>query len=130
MGIFELACLAESTPPGLNASSTVTTRTSPAQVGSPNPLSVCTQPENIFLYILAFFFLSEEVQWMVFRLARLDQVIGETVREHLFFLPQPIDTLNLMAAYEHLPQRFNHVTPQQRHLANPGEVLLEKFLNH
>ncbi|KAJ5460952.1 uncharacterized protein N7458_002504, partial [Penicillium daleae] len=33
-------------------------------------------------------FFKEEVYWVEFRLARLDQLTGETIREYLFFLPR------------------------------------------
>ena len=53
----------------------------------PDPLSVSTRTEDFFLYMSAFF-LSEEVHWVEFRLARLHQLSGEMVGEHLFFLPR------------------------------------------
>ena len=53
----------------------------------PNPLSVSTQPEDIFLYMSAFF-LSEEVHWAEFRHARFDRITGGMIGEHLFFLPR------------------------------------------
>jgi hypothetical protein len=34
------------------------------------------------------FFLAEEIHWVEFRLARLDQTTGDMVGEHLFFLPR------------------------------------------
>ena len=57
----------------------------------PHPLSISTLADDLFLYISAFF-LSEEVYWVEFRLARFDQSTGETVAEHLFFLPR-IETM-------------------------------------
>ncbi|CAG7960604.1 unnamed protein product [Penicillium salamii] len=53
----------------------------------PHPLSISTLTDDLFLYISAFF-PSEEVYWIEFRLARVDQSTGETVAEHLLFLPR------------------------------------------
>ena len=53
----------------------------------PDPLSAFTQSEDIFLFMSAFF-LKEEIRWVEVRLARLDQVTGDMIREHLFFLPR------------------------------------------
>jgi hypothetical protein len=57
----------------------------------PHPLSASTLADDIFLYMSAFF-LSRDVYWVEFRLARFDQSTDETVREHLFFLPR-IETM-------------------------------------
>ncbi|KAK9847506.1 hypothetical protein MYU51_018675 [Penicillium brevicompactum] len=57
----------------------------------PHPLSASTLADDLFLYISAYF-PSEEVYWVEFRLARFDQSTGETVAEHLFFLPR-IETM-------------------------------------
>jgi hypothetical protein len=53
----------------------------------PDPLSALTQSEDIFLFMSAFF-LAEEIYWVEFRLARLDQITGDMIGEHLFFLPR------------------------------------------
>jgi hypothetical protein len=53
----------------------------------PDPLSISTLADDIFLYMSAFF-LCDEVYWVEFRLARFDQLTSETVGEHLFFLPR------------------------------------------
>ena len=53
----------------------------------PDPLSVSTQSEDIFLFMSAFF-LREEIHWVEVRLARLDQITGDMIGEHLFFLPR------------------------------------------
>ena len=53
----------------------------------PDPLSFATQADDLFLYMSAFF-LFEEVYWVELRLARFHQLTGETVGEHLFFLPR------------------------------------------
>jgi hypothetical protein len=53
----------------------------------PDPLAMSTQPEDIFLHLSAFF-LSEHIHWVEFRLTRLDQVTGNMIGEHLFFLPR------------------------------------------
>jgi hypothetical protein len=53
----------------------------------PDPLSIFTLADDLFLYMSAFFLL-EEVYWVEFRLARFDQSTGETVGEHIFFLPR------------------------------------------
>jgi hypothetical protein len=53
----------------------------------PDPLSLATQADDLFLYMSAFF-LFEEVFWVELRLARFHQLTGETVGEHLFFLPR------------------------------------------
>jgi hypothetical protein len=53
----------------------------------PHPLSISTLADDLFLYMSAFF-LCDEVCWVEFRLARFDQSTGETVGEHLFFLPR------------------------------------------
>ena len=34
------------------------------------------------------FFLTEEIHWVEVRLARLDQITGDMIGEHLFFLPR------------------------------------------
>ena len=34
------------------------------------------------------FFLAEEIRWVEVRLARFDQVTGDMIGEHLFFLPR------------------------------------------
>ncbi|KAI3286517.1 hypothetical protein DTO002I6_8188 [Penicillium roqueforti] len=52
-----------------------------------HPLSISTQADDLFLYISAYF-PSDEVYWVEFRLARFDQSTGETVAEHLLFLPR------------------------------------------
>lgn len=57
----------------------------------PHPLSTSTLADDLFLYISAYF-PSEEVYWVEFRLARVDQSTGETEGEHLFFLPR-IETI-------------------------------------
>ena len=53
----------------------------------PDPLSLSTRPDDLFIYMSAFF-LSEEVYWMEMRLARFDQLTGEMLWERLFFLPR------------------------------------------
>lgn len=53
----------------------------------PDPLSFATQADDLFLYMSAFFLL-KEVYWVELRLARFHQLTGETVGEHLFFLPR------------------------------------------
>jgi hypothetical protein len=58
----------------------------------PHPLSTSTLADDLFLYISAFF-PSDEVYWVEFRLARLDQSTSETVGEHLFFLPRVETTM-------------------------------------
>jgi hypothetical protein len=58
----------------------------------PHPLSISTLTDDLFLYISAFF-PSDEVYWVEFRLARLDQSTSETVGEHLFFLPRVETTM-------------------------------------
>ncbi|CAG7976694.1 unnamed protein product [Penicillium salamii] len=57
----------------------------------PHPLSISTRADDLFLYISAHS-PSEEVYWVEFRLARVDQSTDETVGEHLFFLPR-IETM-------------------------------------
>jgi hypothetical protein len=52
-----------------------------------DPLAVSTQPEDIFLHLSAFC-LSEQIRWVEFRLTSLDQVTGDMIGEHLFFLPR------------------------------------------
>ncbi|KAJ5982582.1 hypothetical protein N7451_012682 [Penicillium sp. IBT 35674x] len=52
----------------------------------PDPLALSTQPEDLFLH-LSEFCLSEQIHWVEFRLTHLDQVTGEMIGEHLFFLP-------------------------------------------
>ena len=56
-----------------------------------HPLSISTLPDDLFLYVSAYFPF-EEVYWIEFRLARVDQSTGETVGEHIFFLPR-IETM-------------------------------------
>lgn len=74
-------------PTWSNASSTLTTRTSRGfKWTGPDSLSIYTRTD-IFLYMSAFL-LSEEVHWVEFRLARLDQITGEAVGEHQFLLPR------------------------------------------
>ena len=53
----------------------------------PDPLSVSTQSEDIFRF-MSVFFLTEEIYWVEFRLARLDQFTGDMIGEHRFFLPR------------------------------------------
>ncbi|KAJ5148264.1 hypothetical protein N7526_001616 [Penicillium atrosanguineum] len=53
----------------------------------PDPLSVSTQSEDLFLFISKFF-LTEEIHWVEFRLARLDRITGDMIGEHRFFLPR------------------------------------------
>jgi len=53
----------------------------------PDPLAASTQPEDIFLHLSAFC-LSEQIHWVEFRLTRLDQVTGDMIGEHMFFLPR------------------------------------------
>ncbi|CAG8140906.1 unnamed protein product [Penicillium nalgiovense] len=53
----------------------------------PDPLSFSTLADDLFLY-LSTFFLAEEVYRVEFRLARFDQLTGERVGEHMFFLPR------------------------------------------
>ena len=53
----------------------------------PHPLSISTLPDDLFLYVSAYF-PSDEVYWVEFRLARVDQSTDETAGEHLFFLPR------------------------------------------
>ena len=53
----------------------------------PDPLSVSTQSEDIFRF-MSVFFLTEEIHWVEFRLAQLDQFTGDMIGEHLFFLPR------------------------------------------
>jgi hypothetical protein len=50
-------------------------------------LSVSTQANDIFLYMSAFLF-PAEVHWIEFRLVRFDRISGESIGEHLFFLPR------------------------------------------
>jgi hypothetical protein len=52
----------------------------------PDPLSMSTQASDIFLYISAFAF-PKEVQWIEFRLVRLDRNSRESTGVHLFFSP-------------------------------------------
>jgi hypothetical protein len=68
----------------------------------PHPLSTSTLADDLFLYISAFF-PSDEVYWVELRLARLDQSTGETVGEHLFFLPRVETTMgNLLRMREQM----------------------------
>ncbi|KAJ5117620.1 hypothetical protein N7448_011252 [Penicillium atrosanguineum] len=53
----------------------------------PDPLSVSTQSEDIFRFMSGFL-LTEEIHWVEFRLARLDQITGDMIGEHRFFLPR------------------------------------------
>lgn len=53
----------------------------------PDPLSVSTQSEDIFRF-MSVFFLTEEIHWVEFRLARLDQFTEDMIGEHRFFLPR------------------------------------------
>jgi hypothetical protein len=53
----------------------------------PDPLSMSTQASDMFLYMSAFAF-PKEVQWIEFRLVRLDQNSRESTGEHLFFSPR------------------------------------------
>jgi hypothetical protein len=53
----------------------------------PDPLALSTQPEEIFLYLSAFY-LSERIHWVEFRLTRLDLITGDMIGEHMFFLPR------------------------------------------
>ncbi|KAJ5128053.1 hypothetical protein N7448_008832 [Penicillium atrosanguineum] len=53
----------------------------------PDPLSVSTQSEDLFLFISKIF-LTEEIHWVEFRLARLDRITGDMIGEHRFFLPR------------------------------------------
>jgi len=53
----------------------------------PDPLSMSTQASDLFLYMSAFTF-PKEVHWVEFRLVPFDQKSGESIGEHLFFLPR------------------------------------------
>ncbi|CAG8879691.1 unnamed protein product [Penicillium salamii] len=53
----------------------------------PDPLSMSTQPSDMFFYMSAFAF-PIEVHWIEFRLVRFDRNSGERIREHLFILPR------------------------------------------
>lgn len=53
---------------------------------SPDPLSVSTLANYLFLHMSGFF-ICDEVYWIEFRLALFDHLAGETVAEHLFFCP-------------------------------------------
>jgi hypothetical protein len=53
----------------------------------PDPLSMSTQASDIFLYMSAFLF-PAEVHCIEFRLVRLDHLSGDSIGEHLFFLPR------------------------------------------
>jgi len=53
----------------------------------PDPLSMSTQASDLFLYMSAFAF-PKEVHWVEFRLVRFDRRSGESIGEHLFFLPR------------------------------------------
>jgi hypothetical protein len=53
----------------------------------PDPLSVSTQSEDIFRFV-SVNFLTKEIHWVEFRLARLDQFTGDMIGEHRFFLPR------------------------------------------
>ena len=52
----------------------------------PDPLSISTQANDIFLHTSALLF-PKEVRWIEFRFVRFDRVSGETIGEDLFFLP-------------------------------------------
>ncbi|KAI3092208.1 hypothetical protein CBS147333_10241 [Penicillium roqueforti] len=53
----------------------------------PDPLSMSTQASDLFLYMSAFAF-SKEVHWVETRLVLFDRKPGESIGEHLFFLPR------------------------------------------
>lgn len=53
----------------------------------PDPLSISTQPEDIFIHMSAYF-LSKQIHWVEFRLTRLARITGNMIEEHLFFLPR------------------------------------------
>ncbi|KAI3219613.1 hypothetical protein DTO012A7_9703 [Penicillium roqueforti] len=53
----------------------------------PDPLSMSTQASDLFLYMSAFAF-SNEVHWVETRLVLFDRKPGESIGEHLFFLPR------------------------------------------
>jgi len=53
----------------------------------PDPLSMSTQASDMFVHMSALA-LPKEVQWIEFRLVRLDRRSGESTGEHLFFLPR------------------------------------------
>ncbi|KAJ6115471.1 hypothetical protein N7486_001249 [Penicillium sp. IBT 16267x] len=53
---------------------------------APDPLCVSTQASDIFLYLSKVFLL--EASWVEFRLTKVNFITGETIGEHLFFLPQ------------------------------------------
>ncbi|KAJ5117613.1 hypothetical protein N7448_011245 [Penicillium atrosanguineum] len=53
----------------------------------PDPLSVSTRSEDLFLFISKIF-LTEEIHWVEFRLVRLDRITGDMIGEHRFFLPR------------------------------------------
>jgi hypothetical protein len=52
----------------------------------PDPLSVSTQSDDIFRFVSLFF--TKEIDWVGFRLARLDQITGDMIGEYWFFLPR------------------------------------------
>lgn len=58
----------------------------------PDPLATSTVADDLFLYMSAFY-LSTDVYWVEFRLARFDLATSETVGEHMFFLPRVETTM-------------------------------------
>lgn len=58
----------------------------------PDPLAISTVADDLFLYMSAFY-LSIDVYWVEFRLARFDLATSETVGEHMFFLPRVETTM-------------------------------------
>ncbi|CAG8074804.1 unnamed protein product [Penicillium salamii] len=53
----------------------------------PDPLSMSTQASDMFFYMSAVAF-PKEVHWVEFRLLRLNRKSGDSIGEHLFFLPR------------------------------------------